>query len=83
MPSPGSRMTLKSLPCGGRLVFSIHPMQRITSSAAEDILMHVPFGWVALLAGVVGAVIYIVSKFRGTDTDFTLLAASLAAFVAG
>jgi hypothetical protein len=45
--------------------------------------MHVPFGWVSLLAGVLGAVIYVVGKVRGTDTDFTLLAASLAAFVAG
>lgn len=45
--------------------------------------MHVPFGWVSLLAGLLGAVIYIVSKIRGMDTDFTLLAASLAAFVAG
>lgn len=45
--------------------------------------MHVPFGWVSLLAGVGGAVIFTVSKIRGTDTDFTLLAASLAAFVAG
>ncbi|HUE74060.1 MAG TPA: hypothetical protein VMP01_24480 [Pirellulaceae bacterium] len=45
--------------------------------------MHVPFGWVSLVAGVLGAVIYVVSKLRGSDTDFTLLAASLAAFVAG
>lgn len=45
--------------------------------------MHVPFGWVSLLAGVLGAIIFIVRKLNGTDTDFTLLAASLAAFVAG
>lgn len=52
-------------------------------SAAEGIAVHVPFGWVSLLAGVLGVVIYIVRKLNGTDTDFTLLTASLAAFVAG
>lgn len=45
--------------------------------------MHVPFGWVSLLAGILGAILFVVGKVRGTDADFTLLAASLAAFVAG
>jgi len=45
--------------------------------------VHVPFGWVSLLAGMLGAGIFIVRKLNGTDSDFTLLAASLAAFVAG
>ena len=45
--------------------------------------MHVPFGWVSLLAGVLGAIIFILRKIAGEDVDFTLLAASLAAFVAG
>ncbi|HMO16368.1 MAG TPA: hypothetical protein PKA83_19780, partial [Pirellulaceae bacterium] len=45
--------------------------------------MHVPFGWVSLLVGVLGPVVYIVSKVRGADSDFTLLVASLAAFVVG
>jgi hypothetical protein len=49
----------------------------------EGIAVHVPFGWVSLFFGVLGAVIYVVRKLNGTDTDFTLLAASLAAFVAG
>jgi hypothetical protein len=48
-----------------------------------DGAMHVPLGMVSLVAGVLGALIFIVGKFNGKDSDFTLLAASLAAFVAG
>ena len=45
--------------------------------------MHVPFGWVSIVTGVLGALIFTVGKIRGDDTDFALFAASLAAFVAG
>lgn len=45
--------------------------------------MHVPFGWVSLLTGVCGGVMYASRTILGSDPDFALLAASVAAWVAG
>ncbi len=52
--------------------------------------MRVPFGWVALLVGVFGIFITVsrmimtmAGKELESTSDFTLLAASVAAFVAG
>jgi hypothetical protein len=45
--------------------------------------MHVPFGWAALIAGVCGAIMYTSRVLLSKDPEFALLAASLAAFVAG
>lgn len=45
--------------------------------------MHIPFGGVTLLVGVCGAIMYASRALLGKDPEFTLLAASLAAFVAG
>ncbi len=45
--------------------------------------MHVPFGRLAIVAGVAGALLYIVQKARGQETEITLLISSAAAFVAG
>lgn len=42
--------------------------------------MYAPYGWVTLLTGMRGAVIFIVNKIRGTDTKFALFVAGLAAF---